>query len=120
MDSTDKTYFEATQQLIVADLDIQTQGFQGENAWEQLRMWLAQLVERKLHNTPEDLLNDLYRLDVSEQKIYAAITNQTDAPASYAIADLIIERELRKVKSRAWYQEQLKNTPMDSEEIDRW
>lgn len=75
------------------------------NPSELIKRWLTAAVARKMAIDMEGLFQVLYRLDVDETKAMQALTNQTvEAPAE-ALASLIIEREIRKVKSRNWYKQ---------------
>lgn len=76
---------------------------------EAFRLWLAGLIEHKLETDLEGFLQALYRLDISESKAMLALSNQTESPAPFALADLIIEREIQKVNTRRLYKEQMKN-----------
>ncbi len=62
---------------------------------EQLADQINFLVEKDFSR----LLNLLYRIDVSEEKIKKALLNNSD-PAGYVIARLIIERQLQKIAFR--------------------
>ncbi len=84
-----------------------TNGESTEERQQQLRNWLADKVNLMMQQDMERLFQALYRLDVSEQKVKAALANLEGEPAHFALADLIIERELRKLRSRAWYRERL-------------
>jgi len=46
------------------------------------------------------LINTLYRLDVSETKIKAALVDEFNKDAAELIADLMLERQLEKLKTR--------------------
>jgi len=61
---------------------------------------LEQAVVSQLQKRPESFFQLMYRLDISEQKVNAAM--QTDnAPAR--IARLIYDRQLQKIQSRQQY-----------------
>lgn len=92
---------------------------------EAFRQWLAGLIEHKLETDLEGFLQALYRLDISEPKAMLALSNQTELPAPFALADLIIEREIQKVNTRRLYKEQMKqNTPPEPDDntliADTW
>lgn len=64
---------------------------------EAILQALEQAVLSQLQKGPETFFQLMYRLDISEQKVNAAL--QTDsAPAK--IARLIYERQLQKIQSR--------------------
>lgn len=67
---------------------------------EKLREWLGEHIVYLMQYEMEKLLHILYRIDVDEKKVKAAF-NQNDPKAiASIIAQLVIERELQKAKSR--------------------
>ena len=88
-----------TCQLIIRDfsLEVPAEPIAGK---EKLTVWLTYEVGKLIDHNIGDLLNILYRIDVSEQKTRMAFTS--DNP-SKEIARLIIDRELQKVKTREKY-----------------
>jgi len=71
---------------------------------KKLSLLVAFLLENDMHR----LLNAMYRLDVSEQKFHNAMLSESKQEAAIHIADLIIEREMQKVKSRLHYRKHRK------------
>ncbi len=112
-------------QLIHDDLELSPANIplEGEDAIERLRKWLASTLEVMITQNLEGLLQVLYRLDIAEEKAQVALCNMTADPPALALADLIIEREIQKAKSRAWYRDQLaqkKVQQSDDDEIEKW
>ncbi len=66
---------------------------------QKLSVLISHLLEHDMHR----LLNAMYRLDVSEHKFHDAMQSDSKADAAFRIADLIIEREMQKVKTRLHY-----------------
>jgi len=66
---------------------------------KKLALLVAYLMENDMHR----LLNAMYRLDVSEIKFHEAMQSMSREEAAMRIADLIIEREMQKVKTRLHY-----------------
>ena len=64
-----------------------------------IRQMLIQRIEELLHQDMEKLKWILYRIDVSETKLYETLQN-SDADAATVMADLIIERQIQKAESR--------------------
>ena len=54
------------------------------------------------------LLNAMYRLDVNEAKFHQAMQSDSKEEAASRVADLIIEREMQKVKTRLHYKKHRK------------
>lgn len=62
---------------------------------------LYKLVEHLLSHDFNRLINSLYRIDVSEEKLKAALA--TSPKPAQTIAEMIWERELQKVEFRKRY-----------------
>ena len=71
-------------------------------SYDEAFLMIMRVVEDLLTNDFNGLLNALYRIDVSEQKLKEALAEGTDNPASI-ITQMIIERELQKVETRKRY-----------------
>lgn len=71
---------------------------------QKLSMLVAYLMENDMHR----LLNAMYRLDVSEAKFHEAMQRDSKESAALHVADLIIEREMQKVKTRLYYRKHRK------------
>ena len=71
----------------------------------QLRIYLAEKLKDLLDNNFSLLVNTLYRIDVSEEKLNELFGSKNRAPIPTALADLIIERQLLKIHFRKKYKE---------------
>lgn len=81
--------------------------------------WRQQLIAQVNHLIQADfnrLISSLYRLDVSETKIKNLLQQNPGADAAVIITDLIIERQLQKIKSRRQFSRRDDNI----NEEDRW
>ena len=67
---------------------------------ESLKSHLSGVIAHLLQSDFQSLLNIMYRLDISEDKLKEALN--TKIP-SISIAELVISRELEKIKTRALY-----------------
>ncbi len=118
--------WQQTKSLISQDFDITVPvSLDGKNAYEQLKEWLSNIINEKIRYDLEGLLNILYRLDIAEKRAMAALNNETPEPVHYALADLIIEREIQKVHTRNWYKQRQNHfmelsTDANYEEVERW
>jgi hypothetical protein len=65
------------------------------------RSWLIAVIQHLIDQDFGHLVNLLYKIDVSEMKAKAAFADHDDPAAK--LADLIIERELKKVETRKKY-----------------
>ncbi|MCK9401409.1 MAG: hypothetical protein M0Q51_15635 [Bacteroidales bacterium] len=68
-----------------------------------IREKLAILIEHMMQNNFEKLCQAMYRLDVSESKFHQVMTEQPTEEISSSLADLVIEREMQKVRTRITY-----------------
>jgi len=67
---------------------------------DHIREQIIALVNTLINEDFYSLLQLLYQIDVSENKIRSCLQNDTDKLSADIIADLIIERQLQKIKSR--------------------
>lgn len=72
---------------------------------EALLLFLTELVEHLLEQNLERLFWVLYRLDVDEEKVHAALSLKAKEPAAPTLAALILAREKQKAQSRLDYQQ---------------
>ena len=71
----------------------------------QLRIYLAEKLKDLLDNNFSLLVNTLYRIDVSEEKLNELFGSKNRVSIPAALADLIIERQLQKIHFRKKYKE---------------
>lgn len=57
---------------------------------------LSLMVEQKITQNPQKFWNDLYRLDVSEEKVVKAMKSPSLKGSYWDVAELILNRELQK------------------------
>lgn len=68
-----------------------------------IRDKLAMLIEHLIQGDFEKLCQAMYRLDVSESKFHQIMTEKPTGEIPSSLADLVIERELQKVRTRIMY-----------------
>lgn len=68
-----------------------------------LKQQIIEIIEHLSVQNPELLMSLLYYLDIDENKIQFLLKNQTDNAAE-TIAQLIIEREIKKRETRKLYE----------------
>ncbi len=71
---------------------------------EDFHQALAGVVQHLLDHDFERLLNALYRIDVSEEKVKQAMASEANVAGQ--IAGLIIAREMQKVVTREKYRQE--------------
>ena len=72
---------------------------------EEFRKYLAEKLKHLLDEKFDTLVNILYRIDISEQKLSELFSGQNRDFIPASLADLIIERQLQKIKLRKLYKE---------------
>lgn len=78
---------------------------------KELATWVNDMILRDFTG----LLNLLYRLDVSEEKIRTLLEEMQQEDAGRIIASVMIERQLQKIKTKQQFKQD-ENIP----EEDRW
>jgi hypothetical protein len=68
-----------------------------------IREQLALVIAALLQDNFERLCQAMYRLDVSEARFHQVLTEAPVEDIPFAIADLVIEREMQKVRTRMMY-----------------
>ncbi|MCO6357823.1 hypothetical protein [Roseivirga pacifica] len=91
--------FEKDFGLDVSYLDLANQP---DFSYDQAYLKIMRVVEDLMERDFNALINVLYRIDVSEQKLKAALAITNDNPAAI-ITKMILERELQKVATRKKY-----------------
>lgn len=69
-------------------------------SWEELQLRLTSHINHLINHDFEKLVYYLYRIDVNESKMKQLLEQQEGENAAALIADLIIERQGEKIKSR--------------------
>jgi hypothetical protein len=82
----------------------------------ELQQKLAQHVNDIINTDFDKLLQLLYRMDIDETKLRTVLLGQPDRNAGEMIAELMIERQLQKVKSR----QQSSRRDNDIDENEKW
>ncbi len=83
---------------------------------EELREKLAAHINYLINHDFEKLVFYLYRIDVNEKKMRHLLDQREGENAAILIADLIIDRQLEKIKSRQ--QSDSYRTPQRDNDID--
>ena len=83
---------------------------------EELKQKLALHINHLINHDFEKLVSLLYRVDVNENKLRNVLDNKEGENTPMLIADLIIERQLQKIKSR----QQFRQRDNDINENEKW
>jgi hypothetical protein len=74
-----------------------------------LRAYLADAIAYMIEHKLDFLLSLLYRLDVAEEKINAALMPGNNLPANEALADLVWARQQQRIATKNTYGPKNKN-----------
>lgn len=77
---------------------------------------LAERINELIQKDFQKLVSILYRLDISEEKLKYLLKENSDSDAGFIIAELIIERQIQKKKSR----QQFSKRDDDIDENEKW
>lgn len=78
------------------------------------RQALAYRINELIQSDFHQLLSILYRLDVQEEKLRRLLNEHPGTDAGLLIADLMIERQLQKIKSRREFKQ--RDNDIDADE----
>jgi hypothetical protein len=101
-----------TGKLVSKDFEISESTFISE---EDLEKALSEVIYRMIDRDLEKLFAILYRLDVSEQKVHAALRKNNDIAPHIAIAKLIIKRHKEKLETRQQYRQD-----NEDDSVEKW
>ena len=101
-----------TGKLVNKDFELAESDFISE---EDLERALSAVIHRMIDHDLEKLFSILYRLDVNEQKVHAALRKNNDIAPHIAIAKLIIKRHKEKLESRLKYKQD-----KDDDSAEKW
>lgn len=76
--------------------------------YEEMLNAIADVVNRMLNDNPDLLFSYLYRLDVDEAKIKFALSPLAETAPHIGLANLIIERQKQRIRTRQEYSEKVK------------
>ncbi|CAN5847466.1 hypothetical protein BH11BAC4_BH11BAC4_19070 [soil metagenome] len=83
---------------------------------EEMEIFLAEKINDLIANDFTQLVQLLYRIDVSEQKLKSLLKQNPNADSGRIIAALVIERQLEKIRSR----EQFSKRNDNFNEAEKW
>jgi hypothetical protein len=101
-----KNYPDAKQvvRLLSKDLRLEDDHFNSvPSSLEGIREKLKWIIEHLLQNDFERLLNAMYRLDIDESKFKSVISGTYGNDVAGKLAEIVIERELKKIETRKRY-----------------
>ncbi len=85
-------------------------------SFEEIKTELSNKVNDLIQTDFQKLVSFLYRIDVSEPRLKNLLKENPGEDAGKIIAELIIERQLQKIKSRQQFSQRGKNI----DENEKW
>lgn len=82
-------------------------------SYDELHKKLSEEINYLINNQFEKLVYYLYRIDVNENKMRNILDKNEGENAAALIADLVIERQLQKIKSRQQFSQRDNNIDRD-------
>lgn len=76
-----------------------------KNDYDELKKFFTEKVKELMSSNYERFLNTLYRIDVDEIKLTQILHSKDKTTIPEKLADLIIERQLLRVKTQLLYQQ---------------
>jgi plasmid maintenance system antidote protein VapI len=74
-------------------------------SYQELTDLVADRIAHMLTTSPETLFSLLYRLDVSEKKVDAVMKGSDSRPTNVALAGLIIDRQIERLRTKKEYRQ---------------
>jgi hypothetical protein len=87
----------------------------GRPTMEELTLRMAEYVNGLIEGDFQQLVSMLYSIDVSESRLRSVLKTHPGEDAGRLIAELIIERQLQKIRTRYQY----RSGPADADE-EKW
>jgi hypothetical protein len=114
MEEDNKALLVMTSGLVKKDFELSVveDNFITEEALEKA---LAERIFEMIAHDLEHLFSILYRLDVNERKVHAALQPDNYIPGNIAVARLIIARQKEKAATRLKYKQDVQD-----EEVEEW
>lgn len=102
-------FYKEVAKLVNKDLDTLSEKMEivpvNDMQYHELKSKLRLVIGHLLDTNFEKLCQAMYRLDVSERKFHEVLASAPKPEVPDRIADLVIERELQKVKTRQLYKD---------------
>jgi hypothetical protein len=100
----DKTTLDNTKDLIAKDFELETVEDDSVTE-EQLLEMLAERMDFLIQNRTEFLFSLMYRLDVDERKVEAAMHPLAPEPPHIGLAKLVLERQKQRAFTKQYYKQ---------------
>ena len=85
-------------------------------SFNEIREELSKYINNLIVNDFQKLVSLLYRIDISEARLKQLLLEENHEDAGKVIADMIIQRQLEKIKTR----QQFKQANENIDESEKW
>ena len=90
--------------LIAKDFQIETHESEGYTE-DELLLWLSDHIAYMLEYRTEFLMSLMYRLDIKESQVSAALSPIHPEAANIALARLVLERQKARIFTKSFYKQ---------------
>jgi len=97
-------HLDTTQAMIIRDFELEP--LEETLTEEDLLRLLADQIAYMIDHRLETLLSLMYRLDVDERKVSAALSPLAPEPANTGIARLVLERQKQRAFTKQYYKQE--------------
>ncbi|MEW6195389.1 MAG: hypothetical protein AB1521_09550 [Bacteroidota bacterium] len=97
--------FTALIQKLSKDFALESNQLPVQTDMEAIRQHLTERIREMMVRNYERFLNSMYRIDVSETKVSQILRSKDKLSIPGQLADLIIERQLQRIKTQMLYKE---------------
>lgn len=101
----EKEIFNALIQKLTKDFSLESNALPVQAGLEAIREHLINRIRELLARNYERFLNNMYRIDVNETKVNQILHSKDKLTIPEQLADLIIERQLQRIKTQMMYKE---------------
>lgn len=102
----DTSEFQQARELITRDFELETTQEQEEITEEVLFQLLSNRIAYMIEYQLEFLLSLMYRLDISEEKVNAALSPTAPEPPNTGLARLVLERQKQRAFTKQFYKQE--------------
>lgn len=101
----DKKIYSLLLEKLSKDLSIENTALTVKDELPIIREFLIDKIKEMMSQNYERFFNNLYRIDVDESKVNKILNSKDRVSIPEKLADLIIERQLLRIKTQLLYKE---------------
>ncbi len=101
----EKEIFTALIQKLSKDFSLENNELPVQSGLEAIRRYLTERIREMMARNHERFMNNMYRIDVDESRVNQILHSKDKLKIPEQLADLIIERQLQRIKTQMMYRE---------------